>query len=490
MRILIFLCSALMVFTPMRAAADYNLPDMGQPANIIMPPAQAERIGRQIVSQLRAQNRILEDPQLKAYISRVGYRLARHTHKSPSDFYFFVVDSDAVNAFALPGGFIGINAGLLTATETESELAGVMAHEISHVTQRHIARQIQATKGMTLATAAAMLLAIILGGGNPAVVQAAITMGLANIGQQSINYTRAHELEADRLGIRLLAESNYNPNGMANFFEQMARRARLYGNRLPEILRSHPLSTTRIAEARSRVKDVTVEKVQESADYPFMRARARVLASSQPSQVIQYFKSQRDAEQADPAIDYGYALSLLTVGRSDPALKILQKLNVAGAGQPHVALALAHALAQDGRPQEALDLLAQLHEPYQSYRPVILAYAKSLLANDKPRRARDYLLDQTDLLGRDPAVHKLLARASAQLGDNSMAYYQQARMYYLHGQYAAAIHRLRTALDLDPLSADARARIEAALTQYHRDCERALSKSECRERVENFGRNY
>lgn len=477
-----------MVLSPIPAAADYDLPSMGEPASTVLSPERAERIGQRVVSKLRATNRILQDPELTAYINKVGNRLVRHTRKSPSDFQFYVMASEGVNAFALPGGYIGVNAGLIVATDTESELAGVLAHEIAHITQRHIARQIEATQDITIATAAAALLAIIASGGNPAVIQAAITMGLANIGQQRIQYTRAHELEADRLGMRLLAESNFNPHGMANFFEEMAERARLYGNKLPAILRTHPMSTTRIAEARSRLKDVKVKKIYESPAYPFMRARARVLVSDRPSKVIQHFEHQRDNEQSGPAVDYGYALALLAVGRAKPALEVLRRLHKMDVGEPHVALALADALMVAGQKEAALEVLAQLDAKYRAYRPVILAYAKALIANGKAAKAREYLRDQAALLGRDPTVHKILARAAARLGHTATAYYQQARMYYLRGRYAAAIHRLQTALALDDVPSTTQTRIQAALAHYRTACERALSEAECRERVEEFGR--
>ncbi|CAN0221975.1 unnamed protein product, partial [Chrysoparadoxa australica] len=228
-------------------------------------------------------------------------------------------------------------------------MAGVMAHEIAHVTQRHIARQIQATQGMSIATAAAMLLAIIAGGGNPAVVQAAITMGISGLGQQQINFTRAHELEADRLGIRTLAGAGYNPNGMSGFFEKMERRSRLYGNQLPEILLTHPISTTRIAEARSRARDYGSSHIEESERYRLMRARARVLSSSQPTDSLTYFREQRKGSQAHPADDYGYALALSRVGRSEAARDILATLTEqTGTAHPHFALALAQTQFETG----------------------------------------------------------------------------------------------------------------------------------------------
>lgn len=486
MRTLAFICAALAVFSTTAVADEYDLPSMGQPSDTVLPPAEAERIGRRVITQLHAENKILEDPELTDYINRMGTRLARHTDRTPSDFGFYMINDDAVNAFALPGGYIGVNAGLLTKTQTESELAGVLAHEIAHVTQRHIARQIKQTQGMTIATAAAMLLAIVAGGGNPAVVQAAVTMGVANIGQQQINYTRAHELEADRLGIRTLAQANFNPNGMASFFQTMARRSRLYGNRLPEILRTHPISTTRIAEARSRAKDLSAGGINANREYPLMRARARVLASDQPSEVVGHFEDQRGGEQADRSADYGYALALRRVGRSKTALEILQRLNESGPGQPHIALALADALTADGQNEAALALLTELRADNRNDRPLVLAYGRALIADDQAQAARDHLLDQNDLLGRDPVVHEILARASNQLGNKADAYYQQARTRYLRGEYAAAIHRLKTALDLEGLTTSNRSRIESTLARYRDECHQVLSESTCRERVEGI----
>lgn len=488
MRTLTLICAALAIFSTMAAAKDYDLPSMGQPSDTVMSPAEAERIGQRVINQLHAQNRILEDPELTDYITQLGRRLARHTDQSPSDFDFYVINDDAVNAFALPGGYIGINAGLLLESENESEVAGVLAHEIAHVTQRHIARQIQATQGMTMATAAAMLLAIIAGGGNPAVVQAAVTMGVANIGQQQINFTRAHELEADRLGIQTLAEANFDPNGMASFFQKMERRARLYGNRLPEILRTHPMSSTRIAEARSRVADLAADRIHENPVYPVMRARARVLSSDQPSAVIQYYDDQRKNAENSTAADYGYALALMQVGRDTPAAKILKRLNQSDDGQPHIGLALADAQVAEGHENAALETLTALRSDYPSYRPLILAYANALILNNEAQTARNYLLDQNKLLGRDPIIHEILARASHQLGRKADAYYQQARMHRLRGEFAAAIHRLETALELDDLSAIDKSRIQSALSRYRNECQRALSESECRKRVEGVVR--
>lgn len=486
----IFLLNAVLASTGLAATQDYNLPSIGQPADNVLSPAEEERIGERVLHQLMAQDLILEDPELEEYIGRIGRRLVGQTGHSPSDFRFFVIDDRRVNAFALPGGYIGINAGLILESETESELAGVLAHEVAHVTQRHIARQIEATQGLTWATAAAMLLAIIAGGGDPSVVQAAIALGMGNLQQQQINFTRQHELEADRLGVHTLVRAEYNPNGMSEFFRKMERRKRLYGNRLPEILLTHPLSDTRIAEAESRIRDLEVKEIREYRDYPLMRARTRVLSSSQPSEVVTYFEEKhRHAGATDTATEYGYALALSRVGRRDRARELLAGLVDDDPDHPpHLALAYAQMLMNQGEGGRALSILDGVESRYPSYLPLQLAYAEALIANERPAEARDYLMDKRHLAEGDAEANRILARAAAQRGRMAEAHYRQARHYFLRGNHTAAIYRLQTALSLPDLTQDEEARIRATLREYRNDCHEKFSERECRRRVEGVDR--
>ncbi|MDN5938534.1 MAG: M48 family metalloprotease, partial [Salinisphaera sp.] len=485
-RPLFYFSAALLSVTSLCAvAADFNLPTMGQSASQVMSPAEEDRIGRRVVAQLMAHGRILEDPELTAYLNRVGDRLVSHTGHSPSEFQYYVIDSPVVNAFALPGGYIGVNAGLIMETDNESELAGVMAHETAHVTQRHIARQLEATKGMGLVAAAAILLAVIASGGNPAVIQAAITGGISAMNMKRIGYTRAHEQEADRIGIQTLAASDYDPDAMAAFFEKMAKRARLYGNQLPQILLTHPVNTARVADARARAQDYKHVPVHEFDDYAVMRARARVLASEQPSDTLRYF-DELLKNGGGAAANYGYALALQRVGRVPRAIKLLKGLVDKQATYPHFVLALADAQAALGHTDQALATLRAATPKHSAYRPLILDYARLLVESGHASQARAYMLDQTQLLGRDAKLHELLARAYGQMNQLGDAYYQQAMSFRLRGKYAAAIHRLQTALELPDLNHSNRARIQAALRDYREQCHRAWSEDECRTRVEGI----
>lgn len=478
------LATAAMVMLTVASASEYDLPSIGQPADNSLSPAQEKLIGARVVSQLLERGLIVEDPELTEYLNRIGRRLASHTDRSPSDFHFYMIADNSINAFALPGGYIGVNAGLIPEADSESELAGVMAHEIAHVTQRHIARQIEETKGMTWLTAAAALLAIIAGGGNPAVIQAAIALGAANIGQQQINFTRAHELEADRLGIRTLAKSDYDPNGMAGFFSHLEKRSRLYGNQLPEILLSHPLSTTRIAEAESRARKYSNGKIREFDDFDLMRERTRVFASNQPSDTVNYYEEKLKNTEKRPALEYGHALALERTGRVKTAVEILQRLNKLPSGHPHYALALAHARGVSGDVDGELSTLSKVKDQYPSYRPMNLAYAQALIDNNEAAKARSYLLSKYDRLGQDYKTQRLLALAADQLNNPGEAYYRQGVYHHLRGEYAASVFQLQSALRVPGISSQDKSRIIAALSQYRQQCELQYSERECRDQVE------
>src|SRR5699024_7980159 len=283
---------------------------------------------------------------------------------APSEFRFFVVNSPTINAFALPGGYIGINAGLILATRSESELAGVLAHEISHVTQRHIARQIAATKGMKWATLAALLGVAIAGGGDPDAVQAAITGGMSIMQQQQITYTRIHELEADRIGIRLLAKAHFDPKAMATFFETMQRHASLYGNKLPQILLTHPVSNTRIAEARARAADYPSPQVIESPDYAIIKERVRFLTTFPRSSLLTYYQRLGAPQKTSAAQNYGYAVTLAHSADADRAVTILQRLVKAHPRQPLYLTALSRAQGHAGQSAAAL---ATLHNALDKF---------------------------------------------------------------------------------------------------------------------------
>ena len=248
---------ACLVVTSGAGADDIQIPDMGSPADAVLSKSEEARFGRAIMADIRRRGGVIEDPLVTEYVNEIGRRISAQSNDGSHSFEFFVIEDDRINAFALPGGYIGVHSGLIEATRNEDEFAGVLAHEVAHVTQRHIARAIHANQRQGLLTTAMMLGAIILGAaGGADAFGAGLAVAQGTAAQQQINFTRSNEHEADRIGIGAIADAGYDPHGMASFFEVMARLQPASPEmRAPEFLSTHPVTTDRIAEARARAQD-------------------------------------------------------------------------------------------------------------------------------------------------------------------------------------------------------------------------------------------
>ncbi|MCG8378371.1 MAG: M48 family metalloprotease, partial [Proteobacteria bacterium] len=286
------------------------------------------QLGHAIMREIRRSGAVVEDPQITEYINDIGHRLSAHTNDGDHNFTFFVVDDPNINAFALPGGYIGVHTGLIEATRSEDELAGVLAHEIAHVTQRHIARAIHANSRQNILTTALMLGAMILGaaGGDGDAVQGALAIAQGSAIQQQINFTRANEYEADRIGIDALADAGFDPYGMASFFEVMGRQQiSSPETRAPEFLRTHPVTTTRIAEARTRARDYPRVQSENTINYGIARARILVARYETPEQAV-HFVEQRDFDEQSDIERYMRAVAYQRAGRDREAAEIFAEL--------------------------------------------------------------------------------------------------------------------------------------------------------------------
>src|SRR5690625_4195162 len=283
------------------------LPPLGHVADSALTRAQERDLGRQMMAQVWRQIPLLDDPEINAYLQDLGERLATHSDAPELDYHFFVVDLPYINAFAMPGGYIGVNAGLILSTRSESELAGVLAHEVAHVTQRHLARRLEASQRMSLQNTALLLASVLIGMQNPEAGSAAAAASMAGSIQQQLNYSRAFEHEADNLGIRMLAAANLDPQGMPVFFSRMAEATR-YQNRPPEYLSTPPVTENRMVESSNRAARLSGGTVFESAAFRYMQTRLQVLRTSTPQ--VQDFKARlQQASRADQAADrYGLAL--------------------------------------------------------------------------------------------------------------------------------------------------------------------------------------
>jgi predicted Zn-dependent protease len=278
---------------PLASAQETRLPDIGSSAGELITPAQEEAYGAMTLAQLRHFDYVLEDPLIDSWLDTLGHRLAGASDDNKRHYTFFMLRDRQINAFATLGGYVGMNSGLVLAADREDEVASVLAHEISHVTQQHVLRSVERQKQDQLPTLLAMLGAIVVAQqahGNSAddAAQAAMAAAMGIAQQRQINYTRSNEAEADRVGMQLLARSHFDPRGMADFFSKLQSRMRTneasaFGDEAPDYLRSHPVTVSRVTEARERAERLRAQPTYAgtfASDNPMLPGGLRIEAGS------------------------------------------------------------------------------------------------------------------------------------------------------------------------------------------------------------------
>ena len=403
---------------------------------------------------------MLDDPLITEYLQGVGQRLAASSDSPEHPFKFFMMKDNGINAFALPGGFIGVNAGLMTLTTNEAELAGVMAHEVAHVTQRHVARAIEAQKGMSLVGLAAILgaIAIASSGAGAQATEAAMFGSQALIQQQQINFTRANEYEADRVGIEILAEAGYDPEGMVSFFEKMQRESRYAESKRYEFLSTHPLSASRITEARIRARRVDVAQVPEGRLYPLMMARLRAIGADEPR--IALDAEEKRKPQDDPT-RYAQALLLGRLDRHAEAIALLEPLVAKDHTLVAYQLALAEEQAAAGRHDDAGATYTRAQRLFPTNAALTMSHAQWLIDRGNPAGAHEEMVDLLTRVPDEPRHYLLLARAAAVAGDVGGSRYYTAERYLLQGDLLSAMDQFKLALAAPGLTDFQRARYQA-----------------------------
>jgi len=445
-----------------------NLPDFGSPVDAVINKSQEEQLGRTVVAQLRSAGAIIDDPQLKEYVQGLGSRLVGQANDGTQSFEFFVVDDSAINAFALPGGFIGVNAGLILSSESESELAGVLAHEIAHVTQRHIARSIYDSQRTSILSMATMLAAVLLGAATDAsgeAVTGLVTAGQAAAMQRQINFTRGNEREADRVGIETLSAAGFDTRAMATFFEKLSRRYGMTREQIPAILQTHPVTTERIAEARERARQLPVASPADSMGYGVAKARLTLHEARTVDAAHAIFASRIEDDPSDPADRYGMALTLARSGLIDEAERLFADLVDEYPGVIAFWIGRGEVLMQSGFVDAALAVYIEAIDLFPRNVPLTISYAEALIAAGKPDMAHEVLLDLLNNVPPTPEQIRLIARAANAEGDIGNAHYYMGEYYLSIGNGPLAIGQLRMALESPGVNSVDRSRYEARLKQ-------------------------
>lgn len=444
-----------------------DLPDIGSPAGALITESDEYRLGAQIVRTLRDQKAIMNDPEVTEYLQSLGTRIAAQAPEGNRRFTFFPVNEGTINAFALPGGFIGVNYGTVLASRNESELAGVVGHEIAHVTQRHIARTIRAQGQQGIAQTAAILAAILIGAiaGGADAMQGAIAIAQGAAAQQQVNFTRANEYEADRVGIGFVAGAGFDPDAMATFFETMSRRTGLAGQYIPEMIQTHPVSANRIAEARARAAQFDRRKISESQTYECIRERLRVLTYPRDGNVVERYKQETPAPKGSLGYQYGLALALMTARRNQEAAEILHELVGKHENLTLLYSALAQAQVDGGMQNDGLATYARAIKLFPRNVALSVRYAEALMAAGRAKEAHALLLDVFNNIAPTPEQIQLTALAASAAGDTGDAYYYMSEYHIASGDLPLAVQQLELALAAPNLTSVQRQRFQARLDE-------------------------
>lgn len=448
---------ALPALLPISTVSAQNLPSLGDTERNDLSPQMERKLGEQIMHNIRRDRDYLDDAPLTEYLNDFGNSLVAIRPEARGeagyDYFFFAVRDPMLNAFALPGGFIGVHSALMLAAQSESELASVLAHEIGHVAQRHLARMLGQQRQDALIPLAAMVMAALAARSSPD-ASAALMMGGQGIAlQRQLNFSRDAEREADRIGLQILRDGGFDTSGMITFFGRMQSASRAYTDAAPVYLRSHPLTTERIADIQARTRDQRYKQRADSLDFQLARARLRVLQDPsaqglrEAADVFDMQLQQKTRTQI-AAAKYGLAFIALKQGAPEKARTLLQEALAAAQGpSASVQSPLLASLAIDVRlaanqVAEALKEAESARTKFPLSRGIAQQYADALIAAGRFDDAVNYLRDQAQLYRQEPKLYDQLAKAYAAQGKQALQHLALAEAYALTGSMPAAIDQL------------------------------------------------
>lgn len=444
-----------------------GLPDLGDASGSDLSTTAERRIGESIMRDIRLREpSYLDDPEVETYLNDIGHRLAAHAEDVGGSYRFFAINDGSVNAFAMFGGFVGVNTGLILASQTESELAAVLAHEVSHVSQRHLARQVAKSKQASLASVLAIALAVIAARSNADMIGATLAASEAGNIQAQLAFARDFEREADRVGFDLLERAGFDVHGMSQFFDRLHRSSRVYENGAPVYLRSHPMTIERLSDMENRSVRAAYRQVPSGLDFFLIKAKLAALQEGPRESLVRQEEQLRDRKfVSEAAARYGYAVALYRNERFAEAETELERIAETGVASAILDRFSAEIKGKQGDWKAAARRFEEALKRYPGAGALRYGYADSLLAAGDEQSARRFLADAVQQYPGDPKLLGLLAKTYAALGRLGGQHRAQAELYVLNGQLAAAIDQLQLAQRVKGLDFYEQSAIDARLRE-------------------------
>jgi beta-barrel assembly-enhancing protease len=436
-----------------------RLPELGDRSSAVVSMETEQRIGEQLLRQVRAQLPLSDDPLLKYYTEMLLFRLAEHSELTNRNLSMVLIDSPQINAFAAPGGVIGVNLGLYLTAHNVHEFGSVLAHELAHLSQRHYARGVEMQQRQTLPFVAAMLASIVIAattGTDAGIAAMGATQTAAQMHQ--LRHSRAWEQEADRIGIRTLAAAGMDPGAMATMFERM-QRAHRYSARPPEFLLTHPVTESRITDARNRAASMAQRDYEDPEDFQLMKSRATVYYASSPGAAVQQFRDQIDRTDGSAAARYGLALALGRAAQYDDAIRLMRGLYEARSNSILISASYAEMLRDANQTADALAVLEDQLRRHPDNKPLSLLHASVLSQAGRHDQAVTILQRQADRHPKDHHIWYELAETAGLAGNIIGVHQARAEYFLLVGNLSAALRHFELARGLvgpDNFQQDAR----------------------------------
>ena len=445
-----FIFALLITLSALTNGASNDLPSLGDSASGLISLDQEHKLGRIWLRNLRQQASTLHNPSLTEYTENLIYKLASNSQVQDRRLEIIILDNEQLNAFAVPGGIIGINAGLFLHAKTEAQFSAVLAHELAHLSQRHFARQVEESRKQAPIAMATLLGSImLLATNNTEAGFAGLMTSQAAATQLALSYSRDWEREADRLGLHTLVSAEIDPQGMPQMFRQMFE-AHKYSERPPEFLLTHPVTENRISDAAGRVDNLTSPSQQESIDYQLMRTTLQIQYQKESHTLAYYQQKIKDNKTPNQKIIglYGATLILMNKKKYELAKNTISALIDIDQHKITYQILINTILYESGNRADALKNIAELIEINPDNHPLIMTYANLLSQDQQFRAAADEMKQHTRIRPSDPIIWQRLSDYESKTGNNVATYQAHAEFLFLTGQKSKALNQLKRALEL------------------------------------------
>lgn len=448
---------------------DLSLPELGDVSQTVLTPLDERRIGEQIMRDVSTSDEVVQDVEIIDYLNNLGNRLVSASSDKQQKFNFFVVQDNSINAFAMPGGVVGVHTGLILATNSESELASVLGHEIGHVTQHHMARMLASQKYDTFKNIAGIALALLVARANPDLASGALTTASAVGIQNQLDYTRDHEREADRVGLQILDSGGFDVRAMPAFFTTLQRGTRFAEGSAPSFLRTHPLTSERIADVTNRVSQMTYRQVPDSVEFQYVRAKLIANNGSADTNIQVFEQNIREHKYTNEAAEhYGLAVAYLRKAALPQAEKEVAWLKKNAPQHAMIENLSARLQVVENNPQQAAKQYAAALKLYPDNRALIYGFADHFLAIKQADNAIKLIKEKQGLYPNDAQFYDVLAKAYTMQNKLLLSYQAQGEAYFRKYDLARAIEQMELAVKANDGDFYQKSIVEARLTELRR----------------------